>query len=490
MANYGVSAAAALSALLLTPFLISRLGVVAFGVYALASTVVGYLSVFELGFGGATTKLVAEDASRHPAGVIRTLNTSIAVLSALAVPALIVGGLLALLVPGWIGIGGDLANQTRILIAVLAFALAVSMPADAFGGALSAHQRYDLGGVANILLTVLTAAASVVAILLGGGLVGLAIAAAAVSILMHVLRFAFLRRLVPGLRLSRHLVDRTRIPEVARVAGWLFAGGLFFSAAAIDLVVVGVARGPAEVTVYAVGFRLSQLVTRLLNGLTSAFMPHASSLTAEGDLPGLRRLLVDGTRTSLAVGWPVTLLLIILAPAIVSAWVGPGYEDSATVLMVLAAAGGVYALCLPSEQMLIGSGQLRRYGLAAAAYCVVNIAVSVALVRVVGVAGPAIGSLVATALVLAPIQVTSAIRRSATTARMLAARALWPLLLPCAVLAGAAFGLRSVAGHSVAALLLAVVIASAGYLIAYIAVAASPRERLFLRRLLRLRTAQ
>jgi O-antigen/teichoic acid export membrane protein len=490
MANYGVSAATAISALLLTPFLISRLGVVAFGVYALASTVVGYLDVFELGFGGATTKLVAEDAGRHPAGVIRTLNTSIAVLSALAVPALIVGAILAVYVPGWIGIGGDLANQTRILIAVLAFALAVSMPADAFGGALSAHQRYDLGGVANILLTVLTAAASVAAILLGGGLVGLAIAAAAVSILMHVLRFAFLRRLVPGLRLSRHLVDRTRIPEVARVAGWLFAGGLFFSAAAIDLIVVGAARGAAEVTVYAVGFKLSQLVARLLDRLTAAYMPHASSLAARADLPGLRRLLVDGTRTSLAVGLPVTLLLVILAPPIVSAWVGPGYGDSATVLMVLAASGAAYAWTLPSEQLLIGCGQLRRYGLAAAAYCVVNIATSVVLVRVVGVYGPAIGTLAATALVLAPIQVTSALRRSATTLRMLAGQALWPLLFPCAVLGGAAFGLRSVAGHSLAGLILAVLIASAGYLISYIAVAASPRERLFLRRLIRLRAAR
>jgi hypothetical protein len=40
IANYGVSAATAISALLLTPFLISRLGAVAFGAYAPASTVV------------------------------------------------------------------------------------------------------------------------------------------------------------------------------------------------------------------------------------------------------------------------------------------------------------------------------------------------------------------------------------------------------------------------------------------------------------------
>ncbi len=485
VANYGVAATTAISTLLLTPFLLSRLGAVAFGVYALATTVVAYLELFELGFGGATTKLIAEDAGTRPAAVVRTLNTSVAVLSGLAVPALIVGGVLAALLPGWVGINGDLAAQTRILVAVLALALAVSIPCDAFGGALNAYQRYDLGGVANVLLTILTSLASVAAILWGGGLIGLAIASAVVSVSMHLLRFAFLRRLVPGLRLSRHLVDRARIPDVARVAGWLFAAGLFFSAAAIDLIIVGVARGAAQVTVYAVGFKLSQLVARLMDRLTAAFMPHASALAASGDQAGLRRLLIDGTRASLAVALPLTLLLAIFAPAIVSAWVGAGYEDSATVLIVLAASGAAYAACLPSEQLLIGSGLVRTYALASAAFCAVNIAVSVVLVRMIGVYGPAVGTLVATALVLAPIQVHSALHRSSTALGTLVTRAFLPHLVPCALLGAAAFALRSLSSRSLAGLVLAVCVASAGYLFGYIAFAASPRERLFLRRLIR-----
>lgn len=226
LANYGVALITAASTLVLTPFLLSRLGPVAFGVYALATTVVAYLELFELGFGSATTKVIAQDAGTRPAAVVRTLNTSLAVLSALALPALLVGLVLAVLLPGWIGLSGDLAGQTRVMVALLSVALAVSIPFDAFGGALNAYQRYDLSGVANVLLTILTSLAIVAAILSGGGLIGLAIASAVVSMLMHLVRFAFLRRLVPDLRLHRSLVDRARVPEVARVAGWLFAGGL------------------------------------------------------------------------------------------------------------------------------------------------------------------------------------------------------------------------------------------------------------------------
>lgn len=75
LANMAFDVKSALGGIVLTPFLLDRLGTVAFGVWALAGTVIGYLELFELGFGRATVKLIAEDAGRRPDAVVRTLNT-------------------------------------------------------------------------------------------------------------------------------------------------------------------------------------------------------------------------------------------------------------------------------------------------------------------------------------------------------------------------------------------------------------------------------
>ncbi len=49
-----------LAGLTATPFLIRGLGLEAFGIFSLALVVLGYLGLFDLGLGAATTKYVAE----------------------------------------------------------------------------------------------------------------------------------------------------------------------------------------------------------------------------------------------------------------------------------------------------------------------------------------------------------------------------------------------------------------------------------------------
>ena len=65
---------------MLTPILLHHLGKTTYGLWVVASGAVAYLELFELGFGGATTKLISEDASVRPALALRTLNTTFFVL--------------------------------------------------------------------------------------------------------------------------------------------------------------------------------------------------------------------------------------------------------------------------------------------------------------------------------------------------------------------------------------------------------------------------
>jgi O-antigen/teichoic acid export membrane protein len=96
-ANFSVPVAAGLATLLVTPFLLRELGAAAFGVWALAAGLVGYLELFGLSFRVATTKLIAEDAWTRPAEVTTTLNTSFFLLAGLGGVALVVGAVIAVL---------------------------------------------------------------------------------------------------------------------------------------------------------------------------------------------------------------------------------------------------------------------------------------------------------------------------------------------------------------------------------------------------------
>ena len=126
--NYVAVIAISITAIVTTPVLLHHLGLAAFGIYGLAGSVVAYLQLFDMGFGAATIRQVAADAHRRPKGVTATLNTNFFALSILGFVALLVGFGVAALSPLLFNVHGALARDTVITFAILAVALAISIP--------------------------------------------------------------------------------------------------------------------------------------------------------------------------------------------------------------------------------------------------------------------------------------------------------------------------------------------------------------------------
>lgn len=477
-ANYAAFAAAALASLVLTPLLLHHLGETAFGIWALAASVVGYLELLELGFGVATTKLVAEDAGVRPRGVIRTLNTNFFVLAVLGVVALGIGLVVSLLAPSWFNVPAALTSETTWTFAILSVALAASIPGDSFGGALGGYQRFDLLGLSILALVVLTSVSSILIVLAGGGLLELALATAVISLGMHWVRWRMLRRLVPGLHLNPRLIDRARIRLTAGLSGWFLLRDVSGTIVdRIDLVVVGVLFGVSDVAIFVVGQKLAKLAEGALVPLAQVFFPHASKLSRDEDKPALARLLVDGTRASLLVGMPATLVLMALAYPAVEAWVGSGFGQAAAVLVVLAAAMGVEALVATSYETLGGMGRARTSAFIATAEAIVNLALSVLLGRAIGLVGVALGTLVAATLIKLPAFIVLTCRAIGLPLVAFLRRALLPTAFPAAGAIAFLLGAGIVVPTTIPAVALVGVAGAVVYFGLYFVFSASATER-------------
>src|SRR6266511_4054043 len=279
------------------------------------------------------------------------------------------------------------------------------------------HQRSDLLSMTNLVLNLLTNLAAVTVVTLGGGLVPLALAAATISIAMHPVRWRLLKRLVPSIRLSFRLVDRSRIRPTASTAGWFLLRDLASVAInRIDLLVVGVALSVREVALYAIGLKLAQLGQKALLPLAALFL--------------------DGTRIAMLAGMPIMLALTLLSDLSVRAWVGQGHEPAAAVLICLAVGRGLMSISETPRGLLAGSGHIKPVALLSVAEAVTNLALSVALVRPLGVAGVALGTTLAFVLVSLPTSVRVAGRLTGVTLRRLFTEAFAPHLLPLCVTTG------------------------------------------------------
>lgn len=475
---YAATAAAALSGVALTPLLLDRLGVAAFGVWALAGSTIQYLELLEMGFGVSTTKLVAEDARSRPDRVLATLNTSFWLLACLGVVAGAVGVAMAYLAPQWFSVPGTLADETRLVFLALAASLCISIPADTLGGALAGYQRFDLVGRANLVMALAAGGAGAVAVLAGGGLVALSVATAVALIASHALRWVYLKRVLPELRLSPRLIERGRARSTARLSGWFLLRDLAITLIQkIDLLVVGVLVGLRGAAAFAVGAKLAQLLRKGLLPVAQAFFPHASDLASQGDQAGLRAAVGDGARVSMLIGVPTAIVLAILAHPAVEAWVGPDFGVAAVVLIWLAVATGIASVSATAWHVLGGVGHARLAGLLAAGEAAVNLGLSVALARRFGPSGVAFATLVGVVVIELPFVVPLSCRATGVRVPAFLRQAVVPHVVPAACVTAVLLFVRPFVPAAVLPVLVVGAVAWAAYVGLYLVVGATPLER-------------
>jgi O-antigen/teichoic acid export membrane protein len=482
LVNYVTVGVVALVGLVTTPILVHHLGTDAYGVWALVGSVVVYLELLELGVGATTTKLIAEDARRRDEAVIRTLNTNVLVLSVLGAAAIVVGLAIAGFAIGWFGVPARFHHAAYVSFVVMTVAVAVSIPLDALGGALTAYQRVDLLSISNLVRAVGAGVGGAVAALLGGGIVAVTVVTAFCGVSVHYLRWLMLARLIPGLRLSPKLVERPTLRATAQLSGWfMLRDATTVIVQRLDLVVVGVLLGVRDVAIYSIALKLSQIGVRALQPFTALFFPRASALSADRDDAGLARLLVDGTRVTLAVATPLTLVLALLARPALVAWVGNGFRDAVSVLVLLAVARGLASVTETAWWLLGGAGYIKWTSSLSLIEAAVNLGASIALAPVMGPAGVATGTLIGVVTARLPVALAVASRLTGMSTATFARRSLLPHLVPALLTSAVLVAAAALVPATPAAVVPVAALACLVYFAAYLAWGAQPDERASLR---------
>jgi hypothetical protein len=103
---------------------------------------------------------------------------------------------------------------------------------------------------------------------------------------------------------------------------------------------------------------------------------------------------MHGTRLSLAAVLPVAGGLALLAHPLLTAWIGPAFTTTTTIVQILAFVVIVRVGASTSSVILKGAGMHRRLTLLVGLMAVMNLALSIALVRPLGLVGVALGTAV------------------------------------------------------------------------------------------------
>jgi O-antigen/teichoic acid export membrane protein len=332
--------------------------------------------------------------------------------------------------------------------------------------------------MSNASMGIAIAVASVVIVLLGGGIVPLAIATTVISVSFQGVRWAQVRHIIPEARIRLRLVDPLRLRAAANISGWfLLSAILQATLQACDVVIVGIVLGVRPAAVYAVGAKLAKAANQSMDSLAVVFFPYASATVRNRDASDLKDIVIDSVRVTLLVGLLIALLLMVLAGPGIRAWVGPGYDTSAHVLVILAVAVGLASPVRSFAQVLLGSGYLKVVCAVSGIEVLTNFTLSVTLAHVIGPVGVAVGTLGGVLLVRLPGILLIGTRAVGVRISSLVRGAIVPHIIPATACAAVLLAGRSLTGYSFVGAVLNGMAGIVTYLGLYLATGATPGER-------------
>jgi O-antigen/teichoic acid export membrane protein len=271
--------------------------------------------------------------------------------------------------------------------------LALTLPLSIFPAILDGLQRYPAKSAIRLAFLLLRVGGIVFVMETRPGLFPLAIVYTVVNLLEHAALAGLAFWYLPGLRVGRGLIDRTTLRQVRGYSTDAFlamlAGRITLQTGAI---VVGGFLSVAAVAHYAIATRLVEVAKNLLRSATTTLTPAVSEFEAKGDVAGVRRVLLDGTRWVLYVVLPVHLGLLFFGRPFLARWVGaPEYADwcfPATAILCATLTIGVAQSV--AARILYGLGTLRLFARLALVEAALNLGLSLGLVGPFGLEGVAI----------------------------------------------------------------------------------------------------
>ncbi|HEX6924113.1 MAG TPA: flippase [Longimicrobiaceae bacterium] len=347
-----------LVALVAIPVLIAALGTERFGVLTLIWVVIGYFSLLDLGLGRALTHLVAEKLGAGREEEIPALSwTALALVLALGAA----GGLVAALLAPWLilevaHLPAELERETVGAMYLLALSLPAVASTAALRGILEAAQRFDLVNALRVPLAAFLYAGPLLVLPFSNRLVPIVGVLLVGRLLGWAAHLWMCLRTLPQMR--RVQVDRLAVPALIRFGSWATVSNLVSPLMVyLDRFLIGGMVSVAAVAYYVTPYEVVTKLWVVPYAVVGVLFPavaavHAADSTRTGQL--FRRSL----QALLLVMFPVTLVLVTLAPEALDLWLGAEFaRNSAPVLRWLAIGVFVNSLAQVPYTVLQGMGR-------------------------------------------------------------------------------------------------------------------------------------
>ncbi len=354
----------------LTPFTIHKLGDDGYGTWILINSITGYLGLLVLGVPMASVRYFAQHVAK---GDVAKLNEAIGSCTALylllGAISLVVGVGLYVFFAGTYHIPAALHGDARSAFALTVLLVSVGFVALLPNGILAAHDDFVPRNVVRLWGVVLRRVLTLGLLALRASLTVMAVVQLALMVFDFGLCWLLVRYVLvlnAGARLSFET----------------------------DSIVIGAFMKVGDIPYFTVANSFIIYLMEFVIAIAAVVMPTATRLQTQGRNAELREIFLKWSKIALSLTLAAGLFLIVLGPRFIAWWVDPTFERPAgAVLQILMVS---YLIFLPVRgvalPILMGLGKAGLPTIGFLVAGVLNLGLSILLVRPLGLFGVALGT--------------------------------------------------------------------------------------------------
>ncbi len=378
-----------------SPFVVHTLGNAGYGIWVLVGSLSGYLGLLDFGLRPTIVKFVSKyKALGDDRKINEVFNTVLAVYLLIAVVVVLASLVLSYFANNIFNSPPEYHSEMKIIIVLIGVNVALGFPFGVFNAIINALQRFDINNVINITVFLIRSLFVVVFLKLGGGLIALGIIVIFAGLLEFLAKARWCFKIFPALKFQPGLANRETLKMISGFSVYTFIIGISFQISFLsDSIVIGSFMSASAITFFAIGGNLISYLKQLASHVSTVLTPVASTFDAHQDYERLRQLLLLGTRYILLIILPVGFTFLVMGETFINLWMGEEYGPaSSTVLVILTWAYFGFLAQLVPGSIFLGLGKIKSLAYLNLACALLNIIISIILVKPYGVYGVAFGT--------------------------------------------------------------------------------------------------
>lgn len=431
-----------------TPVFIRSVGESDYGLWSLVTSALGFFSLLDCGLGVAVIKYVAQGGEGAPGDKSRILSTFWVIYLAISLVSAACLGLFSLVFNSAFDVPAGHHDRAVAILWILGARMAIlALPLSLFRGVLFGQERLHAINVIQIVASVLNGAGILAAARLGLSVVAVSWIALGAMLVEHAAYVALVYRGNPGLRLRPSLVDRAFGREVFSLsAAQLLVNASGLVLLRMDPIIIKLYLPLSAVTAYAIPARLAENALYVVKQIAQALSPVVARVAQRDGDAGVRAILLTGTRAALVPAALIAVSVLAFSDELLRFWLKrPAFDGSGPVLVILTIAMMMLVPQQIASAVFTYSGMHWLSARLSVLTMLVNLIMSFALVRALGLVGVALGTFIATVAIDVIVVLKAVCDHYKIRYRTYGRAALFPAVWPIVPSLGALLALKRLA---------------------------------------------